>query len=295
MKLKVRYQGREPDRGRMSATELGPAILGIGEMVGQASRILFGDQARVRVEVQAEPQHASFGIEFFAVAPGAGLVPPLSLQDLAAIAAILGFGGGTAVATARGLVWLVRWLRGRKIDKVEKVGDDIRITINDQSTNITVNEYRVFVNPQVRKGLKAVVAPLEQEGFDSVSIEPETQPPQVIEKSEREFFARIPLPEEEISVDRSTAILEVVAPAFREGYKWRFAQGGETFFAAILDEKFLGEVAQHQELFGSGDALKVEMEIRTTRTEDGFDFERRIVHVVEHIRSEGRGGQLPLV
>jgi hypothetical protein len=296
MRLEVRYSGPTPDRGRMSAVDLGPAILGLGEMVGQASRVLYGDDTRVRVEVQANPKQASFGIEFFAVAVGPELLPLLGLQDLAAIAAILGFSGGSAVATVKGLVWLVRWIRGRKINKVEKVGDQIEITINDESTNITVNEYKVFVNSEVRRGLKAVVSPLEQEGFERVSVQSENDPPQVIEKGESEIFARIPLPEEEISVDRSTAILEIVSPSFRDSYKWRFAQGGTTFFVDILDEKFLAEVAKHSELFGAGDALKVELEIRATRTEDGFGFDRKIIRVLEHIRSEGRGGvQIPLV
>ncbi len=264
------------------------------EMVGQASRILYGDDTRVRVEVQARPRQASFGLEFYCVSAAAPqLIPALTLDQLANIAVILGFGSGMV----GGVIRLVRWLNGRNIDRVEKDGDEINITIKDESINITTNEYRVFVNPEVRKGLKALVAPLDQEGFESVDIQAANAPPQQITKAERGAFSRIPLPEEEISVDRSTAILEVVAPSFRQGLKWRFAQGGGfTFFADIVDERFLADVARHTELFGSGDALRVELEIRTVRTEDGFGFERKIVRVIEHIPAVGRGGgQLPLV
>lgn len=54
MRLNVRYRGPDVDRGRMSALELGPAIFGMGQMVGRTSRVLYGDEIRVKVEVRAE-------------------------------------------------------------------------------------------------------------------------------------------------------------------------------------------------------------------------------------------------
>jgi hypothetical protein len=167
----------------MSALDIGPAILGLGQMVGETSRILYGDQTRVRVEVKADFEHASFGIEFFAVANPADLTPPLTLEQLAAIATVLGFMGATVF---KGLIGLLKWQRGRKVDKVERVGDEIRIEIEGDSNTVTVNEYKVFVDPEIRKALKAVVSPLSRDEVDKLSIQADSHPPSEIAKVERE-------------------------------------------------------------------------------------------------------------
>lgn len=292
MELAVRYIGPDPDRGRMSAVDVGPAILGIGEMVGQASRILYGDAARLRVEVRADFAHASFGIEFIAVAPAAGLIPPLSLDDIAAICTVLGL---TGLGAVQGVIGIIRWQRGRKIDKTKKEGNEIRLTIQDQSINVTINEYRIFTDPEVRKGIKALVAPLEREGVDEVSVRVGDLQPTRIEKAEREYFTDAPLPEQEISIEQHTAILEIISISFRANNKWRFAQGETTLlYAEILDKKFLADVARSRERFGAGDALRCRVEVRTTRTSEGLHFEHKIVEVLEHLRGDSGGDQLSI-
>lgn len=294
MKLDVKYRGRDVDSGRMAAVDLGPAIFAVGEIFGAAAREIYKDEARIRVEVQADLQHSSFGIEFFAVAIPGGLVPQLTLQDLANVAAILGFAGGTTVAGVMGVTRLIRWVRGRKIDRAEPVGDRIKITINDESTNVTINEYRIFVNPEVRKGFKNLTAPLERPGIDEVVIEPEGLPPERIVRDERASFQNIPSPEEEVDVANVTAVLEIVQPALRGEYMWRFAQGNETFQADVADEAFLKRVAA-REPFAAGDALRVEMEVRTVRTADGWRYQRTVTRVTHHFPNIPGGGQLPLI
>ena len=287
MRLTVKYGGYEADQGRMNALDLGPAIFGVGELVGQASRILYNDDARVRVEVRADFAHASFGIEFIAVS-ASGLAG-LSWDQLGHIAIVLGIATGVpavAIGAVRGVIGLYRWQRGRKIDRAERVGDQMRLTIIDQSVNVSIVEYQIFINPVVRKGFERLVAPMEKEGVDSVSLQADDQPPEVIQRQERAAFAEPPLPEEAVSVDRSNAILEIISISFREGNKWRFAQGGNAFYAEILDKEFLAKVRGERELFGAGDALRVEMEIQTKREGGDLRFEHRIIHVIDHIHAE---------
>jgi hypothetical protein len=295
MRLTVKYSGLEVDRGRMGALDLGPAIFGVGEMFSEASRLLYKDDARIRVEVDADLQHASFGIEFIAVAIGYGLVPPLTLDQLNDIAGILGFGLATVTATITSVVGLYRWQRGRKIDSAERKGDHYEIKIGGDVQLAPTTVYNVFVRQPVRDGFAALTKPLEREGVDSVSVKAGNAPPEIITKEEESFFASAPLPEEEISVDQGTAILEIISPAFRAGLKWRFAQGNETFFADIQDPNFLAQVALHSQLFGQGDALRVQLETTTRRTSKGFAYERVILKVLAHIPAEKGGDQLPLI
>lgn len=292
MRLELKYQGWRADRGRLNALEVGPAIFGMGQTVGDAARVLYGDSQRVRVEVRADFEHASFGVEFVAVSDVGALVSSLSLADLANIAQILGFSGGTAW----GVVRLIKWLRGRRITSVARTGDTYSITTEDNSTtNITVNVYRVFADTGVRDGLKAITRPLEQEGVDQLEIRAEDREPVIIEKTEQAFFKSVTLPEEEVAVDTGRHTLEVVSPVFREDNSWRFSAGGGSFWARVADEKFLAEVGRHRTVFGRGDLLRVEMETRTYRQGTDLTYRRVITHVYEHISAESDGGQLDLV
>lgn len=279
----------------MNALDLGPAIFGVGEMIGQASRILYNDSTRVKVEVRADLEHASFGIEFIAVS--ASGIGGLTWEQLAAITVLLGFGGKAVENTFKGVknvAGLLRWQRGRAIDQTERVEDDVRLTINDESVNVPVTVYNIFINPEVRKGFKALVDPMENEGVDSVSIQAEDAAPEKIERFERSSFQEPPLPERLLGVFRSMAILEIVSISFREGHKWRFAQGGNDFFAEILDHQYLRTMRTQHEQFAAGDALVVEMEIETKREGSSLRYERRITKVFQHIHNEAGGDQLPL-
>lgn len=292
MRLEVKYNGRDVDTGRMSALDLGPAVFGMGRMVAEASRVLYADD-RIRLDVSAEIRRGSFGLELFFVSWPSGLIPALNLQDLANVAQILGF-GVTGVAT--GVISLFRWQRGRKIDRVERVdgGDRVRMTIEDQSINVTINEFKIFADPEVRKGIKLVAEPLERPGVDSVDFTVENQPTQRIERAERDIFLNAPALDEDIDTTRVTAILEIVQPSLRGDYMWRFAQGNETFQAEVADEAFLRRVAA-REPFAAGDALRVEMDVTTTRTTDGWRYRRKIIRVTHHFPNIPGGGQLPLI
>lgn len=296
MKLEFHYRGLDVDRGRMSATDLGPAIFGIGKAFGETSRLLYGDDTRIRVDVRADFEHASFGIEFVAVALPPGLLPALTLSDLANVATILGFLGASGFAAVKGVLWVVRQQAGRKVVSTAREGDTMNITFEGNVTiNITINEYKAFVDPVVRDGLRAIVAPLAKEGIDSVDIQADDAPVVSVVKREVPHFSASALPDEEVSSDVGRAVLEVVSPVFREGNSWKFAQGGVTFWAKVDDSTFLAEVGRHGKTFGRGDALVVELETRTTRVDGVLKFERRVLRVLDHIHGEPGGDQLDLV
>jgi len=289
MKLDVRYQGLVADTGRMKAVDVGPAIFGVGKAVGDAARVLYGDDQRIQVDVRADFEHASFGIEFIALATPGGLLSHVSLGQIADVLGILGF-----VGVPGGVVWLIKWLKGRRITSAERIGDTYQITTDDHSTtNINYNVYNVFADPGVREGLQAVTEPLSREGVDRLQISSGTGDPVIIEKDEKQYFKAVSLPEEEISVDVGPATLEVVSPVFRDDNSWRFAQSGVSFWAKIADQEFLLRVARHRTLFGRGDALRVEMETRTTRTGADLSYVRTILQVHEHLPGPG-GDQLSL-
>lgn len=289
--LEVRYLGPQVALGRMSAVDLGPAIFGIGAMVSGAAKELYGDETRVQVEVRADFEHGSFGIDFFAVSMGGEILLGLTLEELAALATILGLVG---VEGIRGVIAIARKLAGRKLDRIEQIGDRYEIHVHDESINVSIDEYKVITNPKVREGLEAVVQPLEKPGIQAVRIKVEDHEPVGIDRSERESFKLPSPPDEEIGTHISTRVIEVLSPAFREANKWRFAEGDSDYYATVEDDDFLQLVDRHDEVFGKGDALVVEMETTTRRKEGRYEYDRRITRVIDHFRPS-EGAQIPLL
>jgi hypothetical protein len=291
MALTIQYEGPEIERGRMNADELGPAILGLSQMIGRTSRVLYGDETRVRLEVQADFRRGSFGVEFFAVASVSDLVPALDWEQLAKIAGVL-FGGGGVLGG--GVLGLMKLLKGRKPRETHQEGDNVTITNERgdiQVFNLTV--YNTYTDSDVRQGFKALARPLDHEGIDAVEILPGSGEPQRIEREDRDAVINAPPPGDTVSLTRFITVLEIVSPVFREGNKWRFRQGESYFYAAIQDEVFLALVERREIAFGRGDALRVELEIEVTESESAFGYDRRITRVLDHLIG-GRGDQLRL-
>lgn len=168
------------------------------------------------------------------------------------------------------------------------------IHVEGDTIEVSADEYRVFADPGVREGFKGLVLPMKSEGVGEVEIKVEDHETDTIARDEHPYFDVPPLPEEEISVDIATRVVEVVGPAFREENKWRFAEGGATYFAEILDMDFLGRVERHDVTFGQGDALHVEMETRTSQVDTRLAYERRITKVLKHI-SPSEGSQVEMI
>lgn len=281
LRLQLRYEGPDVDRGRMSAVELGPVIFAIGDAVGRTSRLLYGDEKRIQLEVRADFEHGSFGIEFFAVSPTAQLVPPLSLDDLARIATILGLVGGVP-----GMIGFVRWLARRKIERIEESGDSYVVHVEGDSVVLSVTDFKVFTDPVIRKDMTALVAPLEEDRVTGLEIRAGDSDPVHVTSSERDDFDIKGLPGEDISEEKSVQVLEVLSPSFQRDNKWYFAQGEAKYYATIEDEDFLARVEGREERFGKDDALRVEMVVDVTRDEAGkLRFDRRITRVLEHLRA----------
>jgi hypothetical protein len=271
----------------MRAADIGPAIIGLSKMISQTTRILYGDETKVTVEVEADFERASFGMEFFAVSQAADMLPSLNFDQLLAIARTLGIiGSGVAGVSGgvMGVIKLLKWLKGRHPARVEVHDNQATITnIHDESVTITINELRAASDPDIRRGLESLVGPMESEGVEAVELNVAELPPERISRDERDSFTAPVLLGEAVGKHVSEAILEVVAPTFREQNKWRFAQGEASFYAEMLDEHFLERVARHEVVFGKGDALRVEMEVETTRVEGELKFVRRILRVIEHL------------
>ena len=292
MDFLLKYEGPAVERGRMNARELGPALFATATLFERTSQILYGEKSRFTVDVKADFRRGSFIIELGIVAETGGQATTISRQDLEFVMELLGFVGSTGF----GLFKFIRWLKGRKIESVERSDGGVKITVTGgENITLTVNQTNVFLDPEVRASVDGIVEPVRRPGINAVRMGANRRLVEAVTQEEADYF-RAPKSDDGqyISEDEITAVLEIVSPAFREGNKWRFMHSGSIFFASVLDPKFLKQVDEHELTFGKGDALKVRARVTTTRNEEGFQQQWEILEVLDHITG-GRGDQLRLL
>jgi hypothetical protein len=219
--------------------------------------------------VQANFREGSFSYDIVTrlAAIGQHLVQNVSVSDVVVVGALL--------------VEAVRKARGRKPAKIVTAPEPQIVFHDGDILTVNVNVAQMFLNPTIREDVEGIVEPLKRPGIDTfhaVSSGAEA----TVNSDEVEYFSA-PLADEQVLQDKiEQEIIEVLSPHFKEGNKWQFSLAGEgSFWARILDEEFLKQVATRAWVFASGDALRVDMRVRVTRRPDGkFDRLREIVRVV---------------
>ncbi len=181
--FEIAYEGRR-DAHAMDVQLLAPAMLALGELVKEANAALNGGRSTVQLSVQADFQHKCFLINFEllqtiyeqvkgllsddGVRSAKELLEWLDLFKMAA-------GGGGGI----GLFAFQKWLRGRKITGVTKLGtkDDrgrVEITVGTgasiEKIEIHQNVYTLAENPRVRRAVPQVLAPLDTDEYDRLEV-----------------------------------------------------------------------------------------------------------------------------
>jgi hypothetical protein len=283
----IAYDGPALARGRMPLLELAPAMSATAHLVEDGIRLLYGADRSLKIEVNADFRRGSFSFDLFASPDlhhaAQGLIGALTPEHIETGLKLLG------LSEDGGLLGFIKWLRNRKIEKVETHGAQSVVTVRDGNNitnNITINAQVVNLarNQTIRKDADGVVAPLRAPGINEFRAEIPGAPATVLEKDDVEYFLPPPVEERELQDRITEEFLEVVGPSFREGNKWKFSQGGDSsFYAAVLDEEFLRQVALHEMTFGKGDLLRVKLRLRVTQTEEGLAPLREVVKVLEKI------------
>ncbi len=291
--FRIAYDGAALRDHAMDVRDLAPALLSFGQLLERANFLLNGDKASVRLNVRALSS-GSFGIDLELAQSlytqatqfltGDFIVSALNLKELLV-------GGGVAVSS----LWvLYKVLKGRKPDRVERVGDaHVRIILGDEQHVFPMELLKLYQDMAVRKAVEEVVRPLEREGIEEFVVRDESGVLVDTKKEECIYFASQPEKMEDVLLsDREyEGVFAIIAPVFKDDNKWRLSDGIATINVAIADKAFLERVDQRQESFFKGDLLKCAIRTRQWQTMDGLRTEHEVLHVVEHIQT---GSQLKL-
>ena len=273
------YDGPSLHDGGMDVRDLAPALLSAGQLFDAANIVLNGDQAKVSLNVKATSEGSfeislelaqTYAQQIVDLFSGDSIAAAINLKDLF-------LGGG-------GLIWLMKKLRNRKPNKLEKIDDSrVRLTIDGESFDVPMALLRLYQDFAVRAALQALIQePLKREGLDTFEARDNDSRKQTVVKDEAEYFTRPEVPEETLIEDTRRSAFSIVSLAFKEENKWRLHDGNALISARIIDEDFLYRVDNNQVAFAKGDVLICDVKMTQTRGREGLKTEYVVERVVEH-------------
>jgi hypothetical protein len=292
--FQVTYDGLALDAHEMDINDLAPSLLALSDLIKQANKVLNSQtNASVAVKIKGSFQAGSFGLEvgvhqsaldFFNLFNQPLVTGALNLLTL------LGFVG----VGGKGLLEVLKWLKNRPIQHVEKIDDKtIVLHVKDDSLPISHPVLQLLVNMEIRKSVEKLLAPLRVQGISTFYTQFKQTQAITIDHSELAYFEAPLLPEEVIEDFESVTTLQIVNVAFQESGKWRFTDGAGSFYAVVKDGLFIERVQNSTENFAKDDLLKVRLRRIQYETETGIKTDHEILEVLEH-RRIGQQLKLPL-
>lgn len=268
--FRVVFDGLPFKDGEISVKHLAPVLLALGDVVQRANRVLSKNQTDARLMLRATNSgsfEAILSIDVSVVDAGISILDAISSRPDRVIAAhqlmdIL-IKGGTIFGGAGLTVWaLVKWLRGNRPSKVEvNEGGTTSLTVNDSTVIVDNRTLLLYEDRPTREAMARFAdESLGIDGVDSIKFAVDDDRYSLtLEKSDRLYFS---VHEDDSNVTiyqtfSKTVLLNIVTSHFRDGYKWRFSDGGERPFTAdVEDVDFLNDVLSGKVSLSAHDVLR---------------------------------------
>lgn len=290
--FRVTYDGPALENHEMDPRELAPALLAMADLLEASAKVLYGDKAKVNVNVKGSFKTGSFNIDFVT-----GVQWLQSVRDIfagseaTAIANASAILGALGVLGKTGLIPLLKWLRNRPVTRVEVIDPEgrdrprARIYVGDDFYDSECETVDLLRDVGVRKAMEQVLAPLEKPGIHVVALGQGTSVNITVGAGDLPSFVS-PAAEDVLIIDDvRDAVFSIVSLTFKEDNKWRLSDGQATISAAIADTTFLSAVHNDVESFSKGDALVCKLRVRQWQTATGARSEYEVVEVTQHLRA----------
>jgi hypothetical protein len=287
------FDGVAVKNGQIDVQDLAPALLTIGQLIQTANTEINGNKAQISVKVRATAE-GSFEVNLsllqslmesakalfdFSVQNKDGIAAANELADL-----LFKVGGGVVTGSAAlggGLWALLKFLRGRKPDKIEQKGKEVHVIIGDATFITNARTVQLAESVTVREQAKKAVAILSKNGIDTIKIKRDKEETLEVAKSEMGYFDFQDV-EEALEDETRTMTLQIISLSFKEDNKWRVTDGGDPFSVTIDDVAFLNQIANNEISFSKGDYLVCSVREQQFRTANTLRKERCIITVIEH-------------
>jgi len=194
--VEVVFEGRAVETGSIEARLLAESLVGYSELFTRANSLVNGEASQAAVRVQTGFKGGSFvaSLEFVqnVAEQAAQLITAHKFYDAAALIGIIGFIKREAVKES--LIELYKWLKGKKPDQVNQVGNkELELVFGVQRKNVTSVTYNLYGDAAIREALGKVTTPLREADIERIAVRSDGAEQASIEKSEAEYFQPEPL------------------------------------------------------------------------------------------------------
>lgn len=283
--FRVTYDGKALEAHEIDVRVLAPALLSVGDILEHANRVINNSAAKVAVNVKGSLKTGSVNIDF-AIVQGlmSQAIDLLSGKEVVAAATLLSLLGFSAKDGMRGVLQILKELRGRQVKKVEVQDKIATIYVDDDTYDIELEVLELIRDYELRRSLEAMLEPLEMDGIDYFATGTDTQVHETIVKSQATWFASPPPATVDLATSHYQKSVQIERIEFSESNKWRFFDGSGSFYATITDSEFLNKIALNEAAFSRGDTLRVDIEEHQRLEGDKLKSEYVITQVLEHRR-----------
>ena len=286
-KIRVAYVGEAVDDGTMDIYELSSALLALSNLIADANQVLNKDNSKVEVRLSSGIERGSFEMAFELVRSFTDQMLSLFADKNYSLTEMLGAIGLVSTLSGINLIELYRWVRCRKIDKVEKISDDkVRITIGNESKTFSIGAWELFRFKKTSQHIEGVLHPLKQEGVTNFVIKNFEMRENVasISSDELDYF-KPSTAETETIMATYEAVLQIISMTFDKNLKWRFDDGESKFYALVTDEDFIKRFESGRINFSKNDRILAQIELKQIYDESSTRTERKVIKVLKIFKS----------
>jgi hypothetical protein len=273
-RIALKYSGPAVESGLMNVYDAAANMIALSEFVVAAAKIAYGDSVDAKAEVAGFARGSFVTDLVINFAPAA--LPLLSATH-------------TEILSSKHLLTIVKgafsiWkhLKGEKPKSLVEHGNNVSIENNNgQIINVQIESMNLTFSAQGAETVgKFIKDALSRAGMDAVEVSSKTETLTSVNQQEASYFQDVS-PTENITDTIVRLGLVIEAPVFKDGNKWRFYDGLNSFHADIEDVEFMSRV-NNGERFGKGDVLYADVRISQEQSGMKISARRSIAKVYEH-------------
>ncbi len=265
-RFEIAFEGDPFDEGEIDVRDLAPTLLALGNVVQAANKALNGDRADARLKVAATDEGSFVAALTMDVSWLADMLDAVAAHPQRVVAAEqlmdLLIKAGTIIGAPIGLFAAIKSMGGKRPESVEPKGDGTtEITVNNTTFVVDNRTVELLQDLPTREAIEDLGTKAARvEGLEHLRVGVDSDAAEALRFSKSDLPSlQIPPETEEPDkeVARRDAWLRIVSVHFRDGYKWRFTDGGERPFTAEMeDTDFQNKVQAGQITLNANDAVR---------------------------------------
>ncbi len=279
--IRIRYNGPVLANHAIDVNHLAPALLSLGDLCSLANKKFNGERASVKVLVSVDAEHSCFEFSFELVQKIYDMaISLIKTDDVKNAKQLLEWIGIITVGSpaALGLLRLLKWLKGRKVESQTLVKQDGKnvVEIKVVGDNNVIIAYpqtmELYNDVKAIKNTQNIVKPLTEEGYDTLEFEYKEKVTEEVSKNEALDIMSIAVDLMEETVEEPQeiiALVKVYSPVYDADVSiWRFEYGGKHEYMD-LSETEIAKKAIERGGTSVDDIYRVRLEITQVTTPAG--------------------------